>query len=402
MEETDVSELGIDVLKGMTIHGAAQFNPLRYIQGLAKVIESDQCLIYENTNIDDIDEGDSEIVLTTSEKKIIKAKYLVHATHTPKGFFMVQAEMGPYREYGIACKLKGDGHPPGVYFGYYKTENIHSTRSYERNGEKFLIVVSEPHKVGHGDSAFHIQNLEEFAKKYFNVAEVTHRWGGQHYRPADNVPYIGRRTADSNVFIATGFSTHGLVYGAVAAQLISDQITGKENPCEDIYRPYRLTPVQSAPHLIKENFDVFTQYVKDYLFTKKDESLKGLFAGEGKVIEYEGHRLAVFKDQQEELQICSAVCSHMGCIVHWNNAEKSWDCPCHGSRFKTNGDVIEGPALKALQHLKELTGHETMEISQDEVMTEDQKIDEAIRESFPASDPPGYRSKSKVDKELHW
>lgn len=362
VEESDISELTSEVKKGMRIHGSAQFNPLRYVQGLAKAI-SKQCLIYENTSVDEIDDNKDGVVLTTGQQFKVRAKYLVHATHSPKGIFILHAEMGSYREYGIACRLKGDGHPKGIYFGYYEASQKHSTRSYERDGQKYMIAISESHKVGHGDSTEHLEKLEQFARENFEVEEVTHKWGGQHYRPADYVPYIGRKTPNSNVFVSTGFSTHGLVYGVVGAKLITDLITGKKNECEEIYKPYRFTPVKSAPHLIKENIDVFAQFVKDYLFKRRDATLASVAPGEGKVIDYEGQKLAIFKGEDQSLEICSAICPHMGCVVHWNGGEKSWDCPCHGSRFKTSGEVIEGPALKALAHIKELTGHEMMDLS---------------------------------------
>lgn len=352
-------ELGLDILhtnlletpyparKAVLVKHQAQFNPLRYIQGLARAIQNDHCFIFENSKVESIQEEKDHSVLQT-QKGNITARYVIHATHTPKGFMSVQALLGPYREYGIACKVRGKQHPEGIYWGYYQESEIVSTRFYERDGEKFLIVVGEPHKVGQGDSHHHIKILENFAARHFDIEEITHRWGGQHYKPADFLPYIGPRHHGSKTFIATGMSTDGLTYGTVAAMLMTDLIQGKETPYAGIYDPARFTPIKSAPKFLKENINVFGQYVKDYFLKKDHGPLAEIAPGEGKVLIHDGEKWAVYKNENDELQVCSAICTHLGCVVHWNNAETSWDCPCHGSRFATNGEVLEGPALKAL------------------------------------------------------
>lgn len=397
VRESTFTELPFRIEKGITIEGSAQFNPARFIQGLAKGIAGGNCMIFENTNVETIEDNNGEFALTSRNGGTIFAKHVIHATHTPKGIMLPwHAELGPYREYGVAFRMNKESLKPGVYFGYYDSMKHYSTRIYERNGEKFFLVIAEPHKVGHAESSEYFQKIEEFARKYFDVGDVTHRWGGQHYRPADFVPYIGRKTPNSKVYIATGFSTHGLVYGVVAARMFADLITGRGSRYEHVYRPWRFTPVASAGHLIKENADVMYQFVKDYLLKGREKSFSSVKAGEGKVIIEEGHRLAVYRDETEGLHVCSAVCPHMGCVVHWNGGEKSWDCPCHGSRFKTNGDVIEGPAMKALASFEELTGKTITP-----VQTDDELVDEESWESFPASDPPGHFSKSREDRELH-
>lgn len=417
---SDLPETRLPVKKGMTVESsAAQFNPLRYVQGLAKRIHSDDCRIYECTEVTEFHETNAGVSLKTNDGYEIKAKYVIHATHSPKGIMTFHAQMGPYREYGVACKIKGS-FPDGVYFGYFDPTDITSVRTYERDGEQYLVVVGEPHKVGHDDSQYHLDRLERFARDHFFVTEVTHHWGAQNYKASDYLPYIGPKRSDSPVYIATGLSSHGLTYGTVAAMIISDQITGHENAYSEIYRPDRFHPVKSAPKFIKENIDVMKSIVKDYFFTKNREPLVDVKIGEGKVIDEEGHKLAVFRDENEGLHVCSAVCSHMGCIVRWNTAEKSWDCPCHGSRFSTDGDVLEGPAIKALKSLSELIeekgehvafGNNVSGVTPDllnepinkdqHVMSVDEMLDEANIESFPASDPPGHISVSKIDKDQH-
>ena len=344
--KSEVAHPGLKSLDAICIDHQAQFNPLRYVQGLALAINDEQCRIFEHTVVTDVkSEGDHCELVT--ENGNIRARHVVHATHTPKGVMAYHTLMQPYREYGIACRIRDPQHPPGVHFGLWGETMSFSTRLYQRNGESYAIVVGAPHKVGHGDTNHEMRKLEAFAAKHFEVIEFTHRWGGQHYRPADELPYIGRKGSSEKTYVATGFSTHGIVYGTVAAAIICDQIAGRKNVYEEIYSAARFTPVKSAKKFLQENATVFGALVKDYLH--RDHSpLAGIAPGEGKVIDHEGHKLAVYRDEEEGLQVCSAVCTHFGCIVHFNNDEKSWDCPCHGSRFSTDGEVLEGPALHAL------------------------------------------------------
>lgn len=172
---------------------------------------------------------------------------------------------------------------------------------------------------------------------------------GKNYQPADLLPYIGRTLGSEHVYMATGFGTDGLIYGTLAAGLLTDDILGQENPWQDLYRATRLTPVKSAKEFIKENVDVAQQYAKAILGGVGIESLQDIAPGEGQVAEINGERFAVYRNENNQLTFLSPFCTHMGCLVRWNQPQKSWDCPCHGSRFRFDGEVIEGPALKALE-----------------------------------------------------
>lgn len=347
--EASGSEIPFPVVRAMKIQNQGQINPMLYVQQLARATQSERCKIYEHTPVLAAEEQKDRCVLTTTGGTVT-ADYVIHATHTPKGVMMVQSLLGPYREYGIACRTRGKNHPNGIYWGYYENEKKISTRNYERNGEHFLIVVGEPHKTGHAESNVkHIQELESFAQKYFDIQEVAFRWGGQHYRPADLLPYIGPRRQHSREYIATGYSTDGLTYGTLAGIILSDLITGKENPWTELYDATRKQPFKSASRFIKENIDVAKEYLKDLRGMEEDTDLNELKAGEGEVVEKDGEKLAVYRTDEGELEVRSAVCTHMGCVVNWNDAEKSWDCPCHGSRFKVDGSVLEGPAFLPLQ-----------------------------------------------------
>jgi glycine/D-amino acid oxidase-like deaminating enzyme/nitrite reductase/ring-hydroxylating ferredoxin subunit len=346
--EIDPGEIPFPVENGIRVDNQAQFNPLRYVQQLALAIADESCRIFEDTAVQDIEEDD--IITVKTNRGEVQAKYVIHATHTPKGLFLdFHSLLGTYREYGVAVKLASGNYPQGIFWGYYNSNDRYSVRSYEHEGQKFLMAIGQPHEVGQKeDNHENILNVEKFLRERFDVAEVTNRWAGQNYKPADGIPYIGRKSKGSDVFVATGFSTDGLTYGTLSAMIIKDLITGNETAYTKLFDATRHNPLKAAGKFIKENAINAAEIIKDYIFFK-DAKLDEIATGEGKVIEVDGKKLAVYNDATGSIKACSAICTHMGCIVHFNKAEKTWDCPCHASRFDTDGGIIEGPALTPLR-----------------------------------------------------
>lgn len=329
-----------------TIANQAQFNPLKYVQGLASYLETINCNIYENTTVTDVKEG-TPCKITTNRGNI-KAKKVVMATHTPKGIYGVHTAMQVFREYAVAVKLQVPLPAPGVYW-HAMGEQQYSIRPYKNEEGAFLLALGEPHKVGekeNNETCF--QKIEDYLRKNFSIEKIAHKWAAQQYKPADNLPYIGNSPLEKNIYIATGFAADGLVYGTLSGMIISDLIAGKEHKWSKIYDPKRFTPVASATSFVKENLTVAKHLLQDYLFYGKVKALKEIKAGEGKTIKLDNERLAAYRDESGVVHTVSAICPHMGCVVHWNNAEKSWDCPCHGSRFSFDGEVLEGPAFSGL------------------------------------------------------
>lgn len=335
---------GIEYLK------QAQFNPLRYVQHLANHIHDERCTIYENSRVLEIEEEDDHCILKTEVTKV-KAKYVVHATHTPMGLqIQYHTTLGPYREYGIGVKLKNGPYPEGIFWGYYEDQK-YSVRSYMVNEDPYLLCIGSMHKVGQAkNNKEHIQELITFVEQNFEVESITHQWGGQNYKPADLLPYIGQKSSDSRQYVATGFSADGLVWGVLAGNILADEINGLDHPYAELYKASRHQPLKAAKKFAKENLNVAAQMIKD--FSVPDLDYKKLEMGEGKVIQVDGEKVAIYKDEVGNLTALSAICPHMGCTVHWNNAEESWDCPCHGSRFDKTGCVIEGPAFHGLDGKK--------------------------------------------------
>lgn len=324
----------------------AQFNPLKYVRGLAAAIAGETCQIYENTKVTLVEDGQPCVVHTDLGK--VRARQVVMATHSPKGIYGVHTAMEPYREYAMAVRLNGELPAGGVYW-HMQQMSHYSVRPYRNGQGGFLLVLGEAHKVGHKEqNQENFKNIEEYVRRHFDVAEIVYTWAAQNYKPADALPYIGTSPLENNTYIATGFAADGLTYGTLAGMIISDAILGQENEWATIYDPKRFTPLASAPKFVKENVDVATHLVKNYLFYGDAGELKEIKAGEGKNIELDKEKLAAYRDEQGQLHVVSSVCTHMGCIVKWNNAEKSWDCPCHGSRFSVDGEVLEGPAYQDL------------------------------------------------------
>ena len=216
-----------------------------------------------------------------------------------------------------------------------------------------IIIGGEDHKTAHGDDLIkHYKNLENFAKETFNVEEFLYRWSTQDYITIDNVPYVGNLTSSSeNIYVATGYGEWGMTNGTAAANILRDIIVREQSPYQDVYNPSRNISGYGITNFAKENLDVAKELIKGKLkIGKHNVDLKN---DEGKIVEIDGGRYGAYRDNNGALHIVDTTCTHLGCELKWNSAERSWDCPCHGSRFTFEGDIIEGPAVTRLNHYKE-------------------------------------------------
>ncbi len=340
-ERVDATALPFDSW-GIRISHQAQFNPLHYVQGLANAAIREGVEVYPHTPVRAVDARQG---IVTTDRGQVSAREIVFATHTPKGINLLQAGMLVSREYAVTARLRSGDYPEGIY---WVLDPFHSLRSYQHEGEHYLIVIGEKHKTGehHAD---HYQRLRDYLSAHFDIAAFTHQWSAQQYSSPDGLPYIGRVHGHDHLYMATGFAADGLVWGTLAGQIIADQVMGSDNPWAARFGARRITPGKSALQYAKENATVTKHMVKDYLGTAKLEDFDDVVAGEGRVATVDGEKLAIHRNSAGELKVLSAVCPHMKCIVHWNGAETTWDCPCHGSRFDTDGEVLEGPAFHALE-----------------------------------------------------
>ncbi len=348
----ETSPLPFGISKGLRIENQAQFNALTYTQELARAVTQLGTVVHENSPVRSVDKKQG--VLHTDQARVTAA-HIVHATHTPKGISMVQAEMIASREYGLSARLDQGEYPEGIFFVH---DPFHSIRSYSHEGEQYLIVIGEKHKTGDGKQEEHCAGrLRAYTEANFSVKSFDHEWSNQQYSPADSLPYIGHMPGQDNAYLATGFSGDGLVWGTLAATMISDMVQQREQPWYRHLSPKRFTPAKSAAKWLEENATVTSSLVRGYLGTDKLKQFDDIPRGQGKVVSLEGDKLAIYRDEDGQLTMLSAVCPHMKCLVHWNGAELSWDCPCHGSRFDIRGEVIEGPSCHALAQHKQSPSH---------------------------------------------
>lgn len=354
---TETADVPFEISAALRVDGQAQFNPVKYMQQLAEKAQEAGCLIYEQTKVLEIEEGDVN-TLQTLPGFTVEAAHVIHATHTTKGIMMIQTFLGPYREYALTAKLKSGNYPQGTFWTFNHPHH-HSMRSYtDENGDQCLLVLGNPHKVGQKDDNQEcLKALAQYVRERFDVAFFQHQWGAQHYKSADGLPYIGK-ASDANIYMATGFSTDGLVYGTLSAMILTDLILGQENQWAKIYDPSRHTPLQSAKRFIKENINVAGQYIKDIVFKPDVSELAEIGNDQAKMIEIDGEKYGAYRDKLGLIHIVSAVCTHMKCTVNWNSFERSWDCPCHGSRFNYDGKVIEGCAIRDLRTYSENSGED--------------------------------------------
>ncbi len=332
------------IRKALVLRNQAQFHPLKYLRQLAAAIQSSICRIFEFANVIEINEQQG---LVRTAEHTVRANHIIMATHVPKGFNLVQAELAAYREYAVVAAVEREQLPSGIFWS--TGANPTSTRALRIGDQAYLMMVGGKHKTGQptqaGDSYL---ALEAILQERFEVHSSSFRWSAQHYRAVDGLPYIGAAARGSRLYHATGFAADGLVYGTLAGVIVADQICSIDNPYAHLYAPHRFTPIKSAKNFIRENLNVASQYLKDYLQGADIKDIDRLLPGQGALVEHEGTKVAAYRDELNHLHLLSPVCTHLKCIVHWNSAERSWDCPCHGSRFQHDGKIIEGPALQPL------------------------------------------------------
>jgi glycine/D-amino acid oxidase-like deaminating enzyme/nitrite reductase/ring-hydroxylating ferredoxin subunit len=348
-----VSEISLpfEVTRAAKMENQARFNPLRYVRALAKDLHQNGCQIFEQSAVISVEEDESYVLRTQKGK--VRAKEIVMATHIPKGIHRTQLMVAPYRSYCVAVELKSSQYPNANFWDTSIPHHATSTHSTTAGDLDLLVVADSHHKTGQALEDNHqkmYERIEAYLKRHYAVANVRYRWSAQHYQSPDGIPYIGYAAKNSkNSYIATGFFADGLVYGTIAGILIADLILKNDNPWAEVYDSTRLDVLHSAQKLIKEGANTLAQYLKDYPHHVDAHHFSEIKTGEGKTIEIQGEKFGAYRDQNDQLHVVSAVCTHMKCIVCWNNAENTWDCPCHGSRFNTDGKIIEGPVLLDLE-----------------------------------------------------
>lgn len=337
--------------KALEIPSQGQIHPSRYIYSLAKQFENAGGKIAQDCRITGVDEG--EVLEIDSCLGKIRAKYLIYATHIPPGVNILHFRCAPYRSYAMAVTLKNEkDYPEALAYDMY--DPYHYFRSQEVDGKKYLIVGGEDHKTAHETNTEEcFTKLEAYLRKYYDIDEIEFKWSSQYFEPNDGLAYIGHLPGHANnMFVATGYGGNGITYSHIAAITLTDLITTGKSDYEKLFHPGRVKPVAGFENFIKESADVVGQLIKGPFNKEKIESLAEIAPGEAKIVKYEGESIALYKDEEGHVHAVSPACSHIKCQVGWNAAEKSWDCPCHGSRFSYDGELLTGPARKDLQSIQ--------------------------------------------------
>ena len=339
---TTDTDLPYDIAGAVRFSDQAQFHPRQFCLGLAATLPGAGSLVVERTRVTGIKEGSPCVVET--EHGELQAGQVVLATHLPildrGGFF---AKCHPTRSYALAARLAGPV-PKGMYLSVDTPSR--SVRSAQ--GDELVVLGGESHKVGQDDDTRRrYADLEEWSLDRFDVVEQTHRWSAQDYVPVDGLPFVGRQLPGSKVFVATGFQKWGMSNGAAAGLIISDLVAGVENPWAATFDATRQRSTLGRD-LVRENVNVGVRFVADRVARMRAPSVETLPPGQGAVVDIDGEKVAAYRRDDGTVCAVSAVCTHLDCIVAFNTAEKSWDCPCHGSRFTVEGKVIQGPALADL------------------------------------------------------
>ncbi|QQK77175.1 FAD-dependent oxidoreductase [Salicibibacter cibarius] len=347
-----LEELPIDisVKNALVMKDQAQFHPLRYLAPLVKTIVDKGGRIFENTTAVHVERGEEPSVITRGDARV-QAKYILSCSHFPfyegTGFYFTR--MHAERSYVVAIKPKM-AYPGGMYISV--DQPTRSLRSANIDGEALVLVGGEGHKTGQGiDTHDHYNALQTFGEDVLGIEKQVNRWSTQDLTTLDNLPYIGHLTSQSseqNILVATGYRKWGMTNGTAAALLLKDLVLEKENRYTSLFTPSRFYADPSLKHFLRENFDVAKHLVEGKAETSNKE-MKGLAKDEGAVVRIDGKRKGAYRDKDGELHVVDTTCTHVGCEVNWNGADRTWDCPCHGSRFSYSGEVIEGPAEKPLQ-----------------------------------------------------
>ena len=344
-------DIPFDVKYAIEFKNQASFNPKKYIDELVKICENQNVTIYENTSIIDITKG--EICEAKTDKNTIKAKNIIIATHFP---WYDAHNLYFIKEKGEQSYLSSSKNKSDLVKGMFlcvedptKTFRVHRHKTQE-----ILIAGGYSHKVGQKKKEVEIyKDISNMCKNKFNSDIIKNKWSAQDYISFDYIPYIGKINKNiDNIYVATGFGKWGMTNGTASAILISDMILYPhiESKYSKIFNPHRKNPY-FTPEFLKENINVGIEYIKGKVELGNDEF--PIEKGSSTVVMIDGKRYGAYRHFDNKLYVLDITCTHLGCELSFNDEDKTWDCPCHASRFDYKGNVLNGPAIHPLKHYKE-------------------------------------------------
>lgn len=349
---TKNKELPFMTREALEVKNQAHFHPLEYLTHLLNVCDDNGVHIYENTRALSVDYSKKPLIVCEGDHRVV-CQYVVQASHYPffDGEKFFPLKMYADRSYALLAKTEKT-----INNMYINIDTpTHSIRPVSINGEPALVFAGENHRTGVSERSMdeHFASLAKFADQYFKIEKINYMWSAQDYTTVDKIPYVGPITKEKdNVFVATGYRKWGMTNGTNAALLIRDLILQKQSEFASLFSPSRKMKADpSLKNYFSFNAEVAKQLVKGK-FDKTNDEVKQLKEGEACIMMDEGDRIGVYKDEVGEIHAVDTTCTHLGCELAWNSAEKSWDCPCHGSRFSPKGHVLNGPAVRNLRYVK--------------------------------------------------
>ena len=340
----DAGDLPFAIAGAVRFDDQAEFHPLKYLHGLAAAAADAGCAVHERSRVVSVKGGDP-CRLQLESGATVRAGHVVLATHMPindLGFLSTRNH--PERSYAMLARLEG-ALPQGMYLS--SDSPTRTLRPVPTPDGELLLVGGLSHRTGQGSEVERYEKVERWARERFDVVSIEHRWATQDHIPNDKLPFIGRVSPRTDRILGvTGLRKWGLAMGAAAADVVCDRTAGRENAWAESFDPFRFHPRAETPALVKHGAATAIHLLGDRI-TKRG-SADDLAPGQGGVVGDGLAQRAVYRDEAGKLHSLSARCTHLGCIVHFNDAERTWDCPCHGSRFDVDGEVLEGPATKPL------------------------------------------------------
>jgi glycine/D-amino acid oxidase-like deaminating enzyme/nitrite reductase/ring-hydroxylating ferredoxin subunit len=344
---TDLGAVPFPAVGAVELGDQAQFHVRKYLLAVAALIEQAGGRIFECSRVTEISGGGPYVI--RGGAGVVHAAAVVVGSHYPiveQGFFVTRIH--PRRSYVVAAPVTGDV-PEGMFINAGPPARSVRTAPLE-DGRRLLLVGGEGHRVGQQDrNSDPYPALERFMREHFSVGQTMFRWSTQDNHSVDRLPYIGRMGDEGDLYVATGFAGWGMTNGTMAALTISDAIQGRVKPWASLYDPDRHDLAAAAKSFLTENTNIAVQQLKEPLADGALDSVEEISPGQGAIVAVDGAEVAVSRDLGGGLHALSAACTHMGCSVSWNDAESTWDCPCHGSRFAVDGRVLHGPALHQLE-----------------------------------------------------
>ncbi|WP_436775892.1 FAD-dependent oxidoreductase [Yinghuangia sp. YIM S09857] len=347
---TEETDLPFPVLGAVRLRDQVQFHPRKYLLALVADILAHGGQVFEGSRVVALSEG-APCRVTTESGVQVTARDVVVATHYPVfDRALLFARLRPVRELVVAGPVPANEAPDGMYVTpEMRTRSVRSAPSSE-DGQRLLILTGEKFTPGASGVVRRQDRLAQWARDRFPSFRPTYRWAAQDTSTTDGIPYIGHfHPGTRHVYVATGFDGWGMSGGVMAGRLLAGMITGGKLPWTDVYDPRRLHPLREAPSLVKAQAEVARHFVGDRIGVPKLDAAAQVAPGTGQVLRVHGRRAAVYHDAETGLRAVSASCTHLGCTVHFNDAERTWDCPCHGSRFGVDGAVLNGPATRPLE-----------------------------------------------------